>query len=255
MRILSLQSGSNGNCIYVEGGGAKVLLDAGISGVQAETRLAARGRDIRQVDAVLISHDHSDHVRSLGIFQRKFGMAAFLTERTLAAASRWHRLGTLGEVRFFTPGTALRFGGLTVESIATPHDGEEGVAFVLDDGEKRLGVLTDLGHAFDGLERLICSLDAVLLESNYDPELLTCGPYPDWLKRRIRGPGGHLSNREAARLLRSAARERLAWACLGHLSEQNNCPDLALRAHRDLLGDDLPLVVADRYQVGELLDV
>lgn len=255
MRVVSLQSGSNGNCVYVEGGGARLLLDAGISGVRAETRLAASGRDIRRVDAVLISHDHRDHVCSLGIFQRKFGLPAFVTERTLRAALRWQDLGKLGTVRFFEPGSPLRFAGLTVETLPTPHDGVEGVAFVLDDGRKRLGVLTDLGHVFGRLEEVVRSLDAVLLESNYDPQMLARGPYPPFLKQRIRGPAGHLSNQEAARLLKGAARGRLRWACLGHLSEQNNTPELALRTHGDALHGDLPLSVASRYEASAVMEV
>ena len=255
MRIISLQSGSNGNCIYVEGGGVRLLLDAGISGIQAQQRLALRGRDIGDVDAVIISHDHSDHVRSMGVFQRKFGLPVHVTAPTLQVAMRRQRLGRLGTVRHFASAGVLRFGGLSVETIPTPHDGADGVAFVVDDGRHRFGLLTDLGHPFDGLERLVRSLDAVLIESNYDPDMLAGGPYPAFLKRRIRGPGGHLSNAEAARLLRGAARDRLRWACLGHLSEQNNCPDLALRTHRDVCGDELPVYVAGRYGVSEVMEV
>ncbi len=255
MRMVSLQSGSNGNCIYVEGGGARLLLDAGISGIQAETRLAAHGLDIREADAVLISHEHSDHIRSLGIFQRKFGLPAYVTERTLAAAAGWQKLGQLGDVRFFRPGTTLRFGGLSVQMLPTAHDAVEGVAFVLDDGRCRLGVLTDLGHVFKGLDAIVRSLDGVLLESNYDPDMLESGPYPPFLKDRIRGLEGHLSNPEAARLLKAASRERLRWACLGHLSEQNNCPELALQTHYDVLNGDLPLRVASRYEASEVMEV
>jgi phosphoribosyl 1,2-cyclic phosphodiesterase len=255
MRIISLQSGSNGNCIYVEGRDTRLLLDAGISGIRAHQRLAARGRDIARVDAVVVSHDHSDHVRSLGVFQRKFGLPVHVTRQTLAAAQRRHALGQLGDVCHFEAAGVLRFGGLTVETIRTPHDGADGVAFVIDDGENRFGVLTDLGHAFDGLERLVRSLDAVLIESNYDPEMLDKGPYPAFLKQRIRGPAGHLSNQEAARLLRGAARERLRWACLGHLSEENNRPEIALRTHRDIVGDELPLCVASRHEVSEVMEI
>jgi phosphoribosyl 1,2-cyclic phosphodiesterase len=226
----------------------RLLLDAGISGIQAQLRLAAHGRDIRDVDAVVISHDHSDHARSLGIFQRKFGLPAFISRRTLEAADRYRSLGKLGEVSHFRPGDVLRFGHLAVETIPTPHDGVEGVAFVVDDGSRRLGVLTDLGHPFAELRSIVASLDAVLLESNYDPQMLAAGPYPPFLKRRIRGPGGHLSNREAAELL-CHVDGRLCWAALGHLSENNNDPALALATHREVLDDAFPLCVAGRYEV------
>ena len=111
-----------------------------------------------------------------------------------------------------------------METIPTPHDGVDGVVFVVDDGKHRLGILTDLGHVFADLEAVIGSLDAVLLESNYDPDMLANGPYPEWLKERIEGPGGHISNLEAAELLLKAASKRMKWACLAHLSHDNNTP-------------------------------
>jgi phosphoribosyl 1,2-cyclic phosphodiesterase len=191
----------------------------------------------------------------MGIYQRKFHLPIHVTEPTLAAARASNRLGPLSDVRAFRAGEALRFGAVTVETIPTPHDGADGVAFVVDDGRQRLGILTDLGHVFSGLEAVLRSLDAALIESNYDGDLLADGPYPWHLKERIRGPGGHLSNREAAELLAAGAGRRMRWACLAHLSEQNNRPDLALRTHRAVLGEALPLHVASRYRVGDVLVV
>ena len=255
LRAISLQSGSNGNCIYVEAGGVKLLFDAGISGVAAEERLSSHGRDIRSVDALIISHDHSDHIRSAGIFQRKYGIPLFVTPRTLAASQTRCSLGKLKEVQHFRAGAALRFGDVTVQTIPTPHDGEDGTIFVIECGARRLGIMTDLGHVFQDLGRTIASLDAVFLESNYDPKMLADGPYPRYLKMRIKGPGGHISNQEAAELLAGAAGSRLRWACLSHLSEENNSPDLALRTHREVLGNDLSLCVASRYRVSDVLIV
>ena len=154
----------------------------------------------------------------------------------------------------FRSGKTLKFGDVTVETIATPHDGVDGSAFVIDDGECRLGILTDLGHVFDELADVIASLDAVLIESNYDTDMLETGSYPWSVKQRIGGDGGHLSNAEAAELLRSAG-ANLAWACLGHLSEDNNTTDQALETHRDLLGDGLALHIAGRYQASDVLEV
>lgn len=255
MQVISLQSGSNGNCVYVEAGGRRLLFDAGISGACAAERLAAHGRDIRDVDALIISHNHSDHISAAGVFQRKFGIPLHVTQRCLAAAQTRCSLGKLKEVHHFRSGGAIRFGGLTIHTIPTPHDGEDGVVFVVDDGTHRLGILTDLGHVFQDLGGTIASLDAVLLESNYDPALLANGPYPRYLKARIKGPGGHISNREAAELLAASAGARLRWACLGHLSGENNSPDLALKTHREVLGDDLSLCVASRYGVSEVMSV
>jgi len=244
---IALQSGSNGNCIYVEAGGVKLLFDAGINGKQAETRLAAHGLDIREIDALIISHDHGDHVRHAGVYQRKFGLPLYLTRKTHDAAVRRHPLGELSDVRFFSSDGIFQFDGVTVEAISTPHDASDGVAFVISSGRKRLGIMTDLGHVFDGLPETFESLDAVFLESNYDPEMLERGVYPAFLKKRIKGPRGHLSNIEAAELLKATSGSRLKWACLSHLSEQNNSALLALKTHREILDHNLALHVADRY--------
>lgn len=252
MRVISLQSGSNGNCVYVEAGGVRLLFDAGISGSSAAERLAAHGRDIRSVDALIISHNHSDHISSAGVFQRKFGIPLYVTPRCLSAAQTRCSLGKLKEVNHFRSGSTIRIGGVSVQTIPTPHDGEDGVVFVVDDGLRRLGVLTDLGHVFHDLGGTIASLDAVFLESNYDPHMLANGSYPRYLKIRIKGPGGHISNHEAAELLAGAAGSRLKWACLAHLSEENNSPEVALRTHREVLGTEFPLHVASRYKVSDI---
>jgi phosphoribosyl 1,2-cyclic phosphodiesterase len=256
MKAISLQSGSSGNCIYVETGGVKLLFDAGIAGVQAEERLAAHGRDIRSVNAVIISHDHSDHIRHAGVLQRKYGLPVYVTPATLAAAAARCALGKMHDVRHFRSHDRLRFGEVTVHAIPTPHDGADGSAFVVEAGGKRLGIMTDLGHVFEDLIRLVSSLDAVFLESNYDPDMLSRGPYPVYLKQRIKGPRGHISNIEAAEVLhRASAGNRLQWACLAHLSEQNNHPDVALRTHREVMADTLTLYVADRYKVSDIFTV
>ncbi len=249
MHVIPLQSGSSGNAIYVEVEGTRLLFDAGISGKQAQERLAQQGRDISAVDAVLISHDHSDHARCAGIYQRKFGLPIYITPKTLRAAGGRGNLGRLEDVRHFRAGETLKFGRVSVETIPTPHDAVDGVVFVVDgrkqrQGIQRLGILTDLGHVFGDLHAVIGSLDAVVLESNHDPKMLRDGPYPAFLKRRIRGPGGHISNLESAELLAAAASRRLRWCCLAHLSRTNNTPELALRTHRKILGERFALDVA-----------
>ena len=256
MIAIALQSGSSGNCIYIEAGGVRLLIDAGITGVQAQERLAAHGRDIRAVDAIIISHDHGDHIRHAGVYQRKFGIPIHVTPATLAAATARCNLGKLNAVRAFRTGDKIRFGTVLVHTIPTPHDGADGSVFVVEAGHRRIGVLTDLGHVFKDLARTVASLDAVFLESNYDPDMLAAGPYPAYLKQRIKGPAGHLSNSEAAELLRHAAGEkRLQWACLAHLSEENNRPDVALKTHRTAVSDEFALHVAGRYESTEIFTV
>jgi phosphoribosyl 1,2-cyclic phosphodiesterase len=255
MLAFSLQSGSNGNCIYVETEGVRLLFDAGINGVQAEKKLAARGRSIRDIDAVIISHDHGDHIRYAGIFQRKYGLPLYVTRPTMDIAVKRHPIGKLHDVRDFCSGGHIDFGTVTVHAIPTPHDSADGSAFVITSGGKRLGILTDLGHVFDGLHEVISTLDAVFIESNYDPDMLAKGPYPAFLKKRIKGPEGHLSNAEAAELLKPASANSLKWACLAHLSEQNNKASLAVATHRSIVHSRLPLYVASRYAPSEILEI
>ena len=268
MLTIPLQSGSNGNCIYVEAGGVRLLFDAGISGRRAKERLARFGRRIENVDAVVISHDHSDHTSTMGVFHRKFGLPIWVTRATFEAAGRRRPLGKIERVNYFKAGAKLSFaaggrqnsngGKVLVETIPTPHDGADGVAFVVEHDGRRLGILTDLGHRFEELNAVVGSLDAVLLESNYEPEMLKHGPYPEFLKARIRGSGGHISNRESAKLLCDSG-ERLQWACLAHLSADNNSPEVAVQTHGKILGKArskrIQLHVADRYDATGILEV
>lgn len=255
MNVIVLQSGSAGNCCYVESRGVALLFDAGITGRQAEVRLAQHRRSIRDVKGLLISHDHRDHTASMGVYHRRFGLPLHITEKTLAA-TKANLAPTIGrEVRPFVAGATLDFGPVHVETIPTPHDAVDGVAFVVDDGEVRLGILTDLGHLFPQLSAVLATLDAVVLESNYDPQLLERGPYSQALKDRIRGPRGHLSNEEAAELLRTAGSARLRWACLAHLSAENNEPRLAVATHQRQGRPNLPLWVASRSEASAMVPV
>ena len=247
MRTFSLQSGSNGNAILVEANGVRLLFDAGISGVMAERRMAVHGRDMQDVDALIISHDHSDHVRCAGIYHRKYGIPLYVTRDTYRAARRCTGLGKLNDVRHFRSGESLTFGRTVVHTLATAHDAVDGVAFVVESDGKRLGILTDLGHPFDGLREVLESVDAAYLECNYDSDMLECGSYPPRLKRRIRGPGGHLSNDDAAAVLRACGRNRPKWIAVAHLSEDNNHPELAIGAQHEALGRQYPVHHASRY--------
>ena len=253
MIIISLQSGSNGNCTYVETCGVKLLFDAGISGSRAKERLSSFGRDIRDVDALIISHDHADHVRHAGVYQRKFGLPLYITPDTLNISVKKHKLGMLSNVNHFTAGDTIHFDNVSIQTIPCPHDGVDGAVFVVSSNNKRLGIMTDLGHVFEDLCTFIPSLDGIIIESNYDPVMLANGPYPAFLKNRIQGPEGHISNRESAELLQMG--ERLKWACLAHLSNNNNDPETALRTHRKIGGESLPLFTASRYHSTNILSL
>jgi len=252
MRIVSLQSGSNGNCIYVETQSTRLLIDAGISGSRAKERLAAHGIDIYSVNALLITHDHWDHAGNMGIFSRKFGTPVWVTETTYKVALQKKAIGHIARLNHFVSGETFRLGDVTIETIRTPHDASDGVVFIFDDGRVRFGVMTDLGHVFPDLREAVRSLDAVLLESNYDPETLKYCDYTDETKARIRGKGGHISNLEAAKLLDSA-KLQLQWACLGHISQESNNEQLARETHERILGSSLRLHIATRFGASEMM--
>ncbi len=253
MITFSLQSGSNGNCIYIEAEGVKLLFDAGISGVKAERRLAEHGRDIRDVDALIVSHEHSDHVSCAGIYHRKYGLPVYMTKPTFRVSQ--HRLGRVDGIHYFDAGQSLSFGPVTVHTIRTAHDAVDGVAFVVECGKRRLGILTDLGHPFDGLQEMLESVDAAYLESNYDPHMLEMSDYPYALKRRISGQGGHISNDEAAHLLKSCSRKRPKWIAVAHLSQDNNLPSLAIQAQQNAVGVSYPVYHASRDGVSDMWHV
>lgn len=255
MQAISLQSGSNGNCIYVESEGIRLLFDAGISGIQTQKRLEIHNRDIRKIDALIISHDHSDHTCAMGILARKYGMPVYVTKPTLAAAVHKNRIGDIPDLKHFVSGQALDFGKISVHTVSTPHDGVDGVGFMIDDGRFRLGILTDLGYVFPQLAEAVNTLDGVFIESNYDPHMLETGPYPLFLKKRIKGSGGHLSNMESAELLAGLTSKRLRWACLSHLSETNNSPEVVIKTHRLYNPLNIPLTVASRHEVSDIFEL
>jgi phosphoribosyl 1,2-cyclic phosphodiesterase len=251
MEVISLQSGSSGNCVFVRIGQTRLLFDAGISGRKAQTRLALHGHDIHDIDALIISHDHSDHVSGLGPIHRRFGLPVYMTVATQRVVEKKRNTGPLRAVQNFRSGEEISFGDVNVHTIPTPHDAVDGVCFVVEDliEGTRFGLMTDLGYHFDELNPWIVELDALMIESNYDPVMLRNGFYPDHLKERITGRGGHLSNDEAAKLVRDHAPASLQWVCLAHLSDENNTPEVATRTCRRYVRDDLQIFCADRRDV------
>lgn len=234
--------------MFVRSGDTCLLFDAGISGVKAESRLAEHGYDIRDCRALVLSHEHCDHISGVGVFHRKFGLPVHATLRTWNATRSKPSTGCIGAPHYFVSGEPFQIGSLRIESLRTPHDAIDGVCFVIEDVEskQRFGLLTDLGHVFSGLQEVISTLDAVLIESNYDDAMLRHGTYPQRLKDRISGKRGHISNEDAAALLDTCDANRLQWACLGHLSAHNNSPEVALATHRERFGNRLRMYCADR---------
>jgi phosphoribosyl 1,2-cyclic phosphodiesterase len=248
MEVITLQSGSSGNCVFVCSNHTCVLFDAGISGSKAQSRLAEYGYDIRDCQALVLSHEHYDHISGVGVFHRKFGLPVYANQRTWIATCNKASTGDIGCPNHFVSGKPFQIGSLRIEPIRTPHDAIDGVCFIIEDTQsgQRFGLLTDLGHVFRGLQKVIGTLDAVLIESNYDEQMLRCGPYPQHLKDRISGKRGHISNDDAAQLLDECNAGQLQWVCLGHLSAHNNSPEVALATHRERYGDRFAMFCADR---------
>lgn len=253
MITFSIQSGSNGNCIYVEAGDTRLLFDAGVSGRRAKERMAEHGRHPRDCDALFISHEHGDHIDHAGVFHRMFEVPIYITKPTMQA--KRYNLGRLSDVRYFEAGESIHIDGVVVHTVSTPHDAVDTVSFIIEHAGRRLGIFTDLGHPFPLLAESLSSLDAAYLESNYDAAMLANGPYPDFLKERIAGGGGHLSNDQAADVVRQSAHGRLQWVTLAHLSEDNNTPETALETHREAVGSRMTFHVASRCSTSPLLEV
>ncbi|MEO9590826.1 MBL fold metallo-hydrolase [Rhodopirellula bahusiensis] len=254
MDVLCLQSGSSGNCVFVDTGSECLLFDAGISFRKVQTRLKDAGRDASEIDAIVISHDHRDHIGCLGVLNRKLKVPIHISRRTLRSTERRVPLGPVQNIQHFAPGETFTVGETAIETMPTPHDGVDGAAFTLDNGCSRFGLWTDLGCVFDDMLASVNTLDALLIESNYDESMLAASAYPDFLRDRISGAGGHISNREAAEVI-SHASDQLQWACLAHLSDENNCPDVVMQTHRECLGDRLHLVCADRHLATQPLKI
>jgi phosphoribosyl 1,2-cyclic phosphodiesterase len=251
LRTFSLQSGSRGNCIFVEANNTRIFIDAGISGRAVKERLAAHHIDPVSIDAALISHDHSDHVVNAGVFQRMFDLDLWMTRETADASL--HRLGKIRPVNCFTAGESFSVGNLKIETVKTPHDGVCGVNFIIDTGAERLGIFTDLGHIYDGLIDAVCSLDAVYIESNFDENMLQTGLYPHDLKIRVAGERGHISNVECAKILKEAFGGSLRWASLAHLSQENNTREIALDTIREYVDEKYPVYCTDRNKATLML--
>lgn len=254
MFLVSLQSGSAGNCVYIESESTRLLFDGGLSATQVEQRLAQFDRDPRSVDAMIISHEHYDHVRHAGMCSKKFGIPIFITKPTYAIAKRYITVNDAIDVHHFKAGDTIKFEGVRVETVCTPHDAVDGVVFVIDDGQHRIGICTDVGHVYEDLKSVVKSVDGLFLESNFDERMLENGHYPYMLKKRISGPGGHISNREAAELVSQNASSKLQWLSLAHLSDKNNTLKKALAAHKKALGPKLHIQLTSRNSATDMLE-
>lgn len=247
MRCTILASGSKGNCVFIEGGSDALLVDAGLSAKETLARIERAGLDPEKIGAILVTHEHGDHVRGLDVLTRRLGVPVYATEGTLRDFLDHRRTSKKPfESRVVRDREWCTAAGFSVEPFATSHDANEPCGFVIREGDLRLGYCTDTGVITPAMLGLLAGCDGIVLESNHCPDMLENGPYPESLKRRIRSRHGHLSNRAAASCLRELGRD-VPGFILAHLSEMNNTPEKALAGARDGLGlfyEDKRVVVA-----------
>ncbi len=241
IRFTSLGSGSEGNALLVEAGGVRgtrLLIDCGLPVRQALARIEARGVDPMGLDAILVTHEHGDHIGGVMALARKTGATVCLTRGTHAAVHMRSVDACNGvTLRIIDSHAAFELGCIEVQPFPVPHDAREPVQYVLVHGALRLGILTDLGMLTPHVERSLQDCDGLVLEFNHDPDLLAASSYPESLKQRIAGRYGHLCNRDAAGLLGRLNLERLQHVVAAHLSQTNNTVEHVYAAVREVLAD------------------
>lgn len=245
MEVTILASGSKGNCAYICGESGALLVDAGLSARETLRRLRLAGGDEALIEAILVTHEHADHISGVDVLARKLNVPVYATGGTLAEfGMRRSPNGITNEA--CTCGWKFPVGDFTVEPFATSHDAREPCGYCIEEGGIRVGCCTDTGTITSGMMDVLRSCDAVLLESNHCPDMLKNGPYPEFLKRRIRSKRGHLSNEDAARCLQALG-DSIHVAVLAHMSEVNNTESRVLASARSGLGlysDAVEAVVA-----------
>lgn len=230
MRFTSLGSGSQGNALVAEAGRTRIMLDCGFTLQETESRLARAGLEPSGLAGVIVTHEHGDHADGVFPLARRHGIPVWMTYGTLAALRDGGASVENCPIRLVDTHGTFSVGDLMVQPFTVPHDAREPVQYVLSDGASRLGVLTDTGCATAHIEASLTGCDALVLECNYDPDLLQGGPYPPSLKARIAGRLGHLDNQTSGQILAALDRGRLKHVIAAHLSETNNTPRLARAA-------------------------
>lgn len=264
MKLCSIASGSSGNCIFAASDATNLMIDAGISGKRIEAGFNEIGYSTKDMAGILITHEHSDHISGLGVVARRYEIPIYATRGTREAILKCKNVGEIpiDLFREIQPDMEFSIGDITVKPISISHDAAEPTAFVLRQGSKSMGVMTDLGR-YDGyiVDRLQ-NLDVLLLEANHDVHMLQVGTYPYYLKQRILGDKGHLSNELSGRLLGEVLHDGFKMAVLGHLSKENNYERLAyetVRLEVDMADNpyraaDFPIHVAKRDEVSDVIE-
>lgn len=263
LELCSIASGSSGNCICAGSDDCHILIDAGISGKRIEQGLNAIDLDSKQIQGILVTHEHMDHIAGLGVMARRYALPMYATEGTIEAILNTNSVGKIDPQLFHpvVPEESFTVGNLTIKPIHISHDAADPVAYRITNGSQSCAVVTDLGTYDEVIVNQLQGLDLLLLEANHDIHMLETGIYPYPLKRRIMGDKGHLSNERSGQLLCELLHDNLTAVMLGHLSKENNYAELAYEAVRleITMGDnpykagDFPLYVAKRDAVSPVL--
>ena len=265
MRLCSIASGSSGNCIYIGSDSTHILVDVGISGKRTEAGLKELELSMRDIDGIFITHEHTDHIAGLGVLSRKYEVPIYATRGTIEAIQKTSSVAKIPEDLFHTvfPDEKLMIKDICCNPMRISHDAADPVAYRFAHGRKKAAIVTDLGNYNDYTVESLKGMDALLLEANHDINMLQVGPYPYYLKQRILGDKGHLSNERAGQLLTRLIHDDLQAVLLGHLSKENNMPELAYEAVRvemtmadeGIAVRDLPMQVARRNEVTPVIHI
>lgn len=258
MELVSIASGSSGNCIYVGTDNTHIIIDAGISGKKIEEGLNDIGLKTSEMDGILITHEHADHIASLGVLARRYGLPIYATAGTIEGILSYQNIGKLPEGLFreIKADEQFSINDVDIRPVKISHDANEPVAYRFNHENHSVGVCTDLGMYDDYIVDAFYGVNALLLEANHDVNMLQVGRYPYYLKRRILGDKGHLSNELSGQLLCRLLNDDLDTVLLGHLSAENNLAELAYETVRlEILmddnkykPDDFRINIASRYE-------
>lgn len=249
MRFASLGSGSSGNSLAIEAAATRVLLDCGFGLREAMQRILRLGLEPEQISGILVTHEHDDHAGGVFRFANKYRIPVWLTHGTFTMSQRYLPAQCNFTVHIIDSHEAFSIGDLYIQPFPVPHDAREPVQFVLSDGQRRLGMLTDTGTSTPHIENMLSGCDGLVLECNHDLEMLMNGPYAYPLKKRVSGRLGHLDNQTSASLLSRLDNSKLKHLLAAHLSAQNNHPHLARNALSTVLGCEPEWIgIADQEQ-------
>lgn len=241
LSVCVLASGSKGNAIYISDAQTAILVDAGLSGVEIGRRMQAAGLEMESLKAIVVSHEHSDHVRGVGVLARRHDLPVYITASTADAVE--DQLGRIKDLRHFEIGRTFTIDGLKIHPFSTSHDANDSAGFTIAQNGHKIGIATDLGIATTMVKEHLKNCSLLVLEANHDPTMLIEGPYPWPLKQRIKSRNGHLSNQASSELLSEIKHERLCHVILAHLSETNNTPEKALQTIQQVVDR------TDRFQL------